>query len=86
MPFPFICIFSVILVHFSGYGIAAQGLAAVMKAYDGRGPKTMLTHSVLESLGLSSPDEVIGYLNFEFRSAFDILQINACNWQYLVMC
>lgn len=45
----------------SGYGIAAQGLAAVMKAYDGRGPETMLTHSVLESLGLSSPDEVIGW-------------------------
>ncbi|KAI5671208.1 hypothetical protein M9H77_11572 [Catharanthus roseus] len=45
----------------SGYGIAAQGLTAVMKAYDGRGPQTMLTSCILESLGLSSPDEIIGW-------------------------
>lgn len=44
----------------SGYGIAAQALTAVIKAHDGRGPHTMLTSSVLEMLGLSSPDELIG--------------------------
>ena len=46
----------------SGYGIAAQALTSVMKAYDGRGPSTMLTNSILQKLGLSSPEEIIGYL------------------------
>ncbi|KAL2494305.1 Actin-like ATPase superfamily protein [Forsythia ovata] len=45
----------------SGYGIAAQGLTAIMRAHDGRGPKTMLTNCVLKSLNLSSPDEIIGW-------------------------
>ncbi|KAL8508066.1 hypothetical protein ACS0TY_018571 [Phlomoides rotata] len=45
----------------SGYGIASQALTAVMKAHDGRGPETMLTNSILQSLGLSSPDEIIGW-------------------------
>lgn len=45
----------------SGYGIAAQALTAVVRAYDGRGPHTMLTCSILRSLGLSSPDELIGW-------------------------
>lgn len=45
----------------SGYGIAAQALTAVIKAHDGRGSHTMLTSSVLEMLGLSSPDELIGW-------------------------
>lgn len=45
----------------SGYGIASQALTAVMKAHDGRGPETMLTNSILQSLGLSSADEIIGW-------------------------
>ncbi|KAH9603292.1 hypothetical protein KSS87_021535 [Heliosperma pusillum] len=45
----------------SGYGIAAQALTAVLKAHDGRGPKTSLTHSILHTIGLSSPDELIGW-------------------------
>lgn len=45
----------------SGYGIAAQALTAVVRAHDGRGPQTMLTHSILKVLGLSSPDELIGW-------------------------
>ncbi|XP_028805257.1 N-acetyl-D-glucosamine kinase isoform X1 [Neltuma alba] len=45
----------------SGYGIAAQALTAVIKAYDGRGPSTMLTSSILQKLGLSSPEEIIGW-------------------------
>ncbi|KAK9696966.1 hypothetical protein RND81_08G006900 [Saponaria officinalis] len=45
----------------SGYGIAAQALTAVLKAHDGRGPETMLTDSILHTLGLSSPDELIGW-------------------------
>ncbi|KAF8410676.1 hypothetical protein HHK36_003208 [Tetracentron sinense] len=45
----------------SGYGIAAQALTAVVKAHDGRGPQTMLTCSILRTLGLPSPDELIGW-------------------------
>uniref|UniRef100_A0A1J3IYL1 N-acetyl-D-glucosamine kinase n=1 Tax=Noccaea caerulescens TaxID=107243 RepID=A0A1J3IYL1_NOCCA len=45
----------------SGYGIAAQALTAVIRAHDGRGPQTMLTSSILKALGLSSPDELIGW-------------------------
>ncbi|OVA05850.1 ATPase [Macleaya cordata] len=45
----------------SGYGIAAQALTAVVRAHDGRGPQTTLTYSILDNLGLSSPDELIGW-------------------------
>ncbi|XP_008229618.1 PREDICTED: N-acetyl-D-glucosamine kinase [Prunus mume] len=45
----------------SGYGIAAQALTAVIRAHDGRGPHTMLMSSMLGKLGLSSPDELIGW-------------------------
>ncbi|CAI9269340.1 unnamed protein product [Lactuca saligna] len=45
----------------SGYGIAAQALTSVIRAHDGRGPHTMLTNSILKSLSLSSPDELIGW-------------------------
>lgn len=44
----------------SGYGIAAQALTAVIRAHDGRGPETRLTNCILEYLGLSSPEELIG--------------------------
>ncbi|GJU50408.1 N-acetyl-D-glucosamine kinase-like protein, partial [Tanacetum coccineum] len=45
----------------SGYGIAAQALTAVVRAHDGRGPHTMLKDSILKSLSLPSPDELIGW-------------------------
>ncbi|KAL2464925.1 Actin-like ATPase superfamily protein [Abeliophyllum distichum] len=45
----------------SGYGIAAQALTAVIRAHDGRGPQTSLTHSILHKLNLFSPDELIGW-------------------------
>ncbi|MBA0814244.1 hypothetical protein Gohar_020084 [Gossypium harknessii] len=45
----------------SGYGIAALALTAVIRAHDGRGPHTMLTSTILQTLGLSSADELIGW-------------------------
>lgn len=45
----------------SGYGIAAKALTSVIRAHDGRGPQTALTNNILQSLGLSSPDELIGW-------------------------
>lgn len=50
-------------VSCSGYGIAAQALTAIVRAHDGRGPQTMLTFNILRELGLSSPDELIGYIS-----------------------
>ncbi|PPS13359.1 hypothetical protein GOBAR_AA07207 [Gossypium barbadense] len=43
----------------SGYGIAALALTAVIRAHDGRGPHTMLTSTILQTLGLCSADELI---------------------------
>ena len=51
------------MITCSGYGIAAQALTAIVRAYDGRGPQTTLTDSILKALSLSSPDELIGYLS-----------------------
>ncbi|XP_062153801.1 uncharacterized protein LOC133861985 [Alnus glutinosa] len=45
----------------SGYGIAAQALTAIVRSHDGRGPHTMLTSSILQTLDLSSADELIGW-------------------------
>ncbi|XP_041005080.1 N-acetyl-D-glucosamine kinase-like isoform X2 [Juglans microcarpa x Juglans regia] len=45
----------------SGYGIAAQALTAIVRAHDGRGPHTMLTSCILQTLDLVSPDELIGW-------------------------
>ncbi|OMO68086.1 ATPase, BadF/BadG/BcrA/BcrD type [Corchorus olitorius] len=45
----------------SGYGIAAQALTAVVRAHDGRGPHTMLKSAILQTLDLSSADELIGW-------------------------
>jgi len=42
-----------------GFFIARAGLAAVMRAYDGREEKTLLTARILTALGLSDPQEII---------------------------
>ena len=42
-----------------------MALTSVIRAYDGRGPQTMLTSRILHELELSSPDELIGYLFVE---------------------
>lgn len=52
----------ILILICSGYGISAQALTAVVKAHDGRGPSTMLTSSILQTLGLSSAEELIGYI------------------------
>lgn len=43
----------------SGYAIGVAALRAIMQAYDGRGPATLLTRLVLERRGLSSPPELV---------------------------
>ncbi|KAG0625866.1 hypothetical protein M758_2G085400 [Ceratodon purpureus] len=46
----------------SGYSIASQALAAVMRAEDGRGPKTSLTGAILKKLNLSTSEDLIGWV------------------------
>lgn len=46
----------------SGYAIGSAGLRAVMHAYDGRGPATRLTQSLLATLDLPDPDALIRWL------------------------
>jgi N-acetylglucosamine kinase-like BadF-type ATPase len=43
----------------SGYAIGQAALRAVMRAFDGRGPSTLLTELVLEHRGLSEPPELV---------------------------
>lgn len=45
----------------SAYAIAVEGLSAVMRAEDGRGPPTLLHKEILGHLGLSSAQELIGW-------------------------
>ncbi|KAH9572908.1 hypothetical protein CY35_02G176300 [Sphagnum magellanicum] len=46
----------------SGFAIASQALAAIMRADDGRGPATSLTPAILKTLGLSLPQDLIGWV------------------------
>lgn len=43
----------------SGYAIARQTLQAAARAWDGRGPQTMLTQRLLQELGLAQPGELV---------------------------
>src|SRR6266487_6347091 len=43
----------------SGYAIRIAALRAVMQAYDGRGPETLLSELVLERYGLHTPPELV---------------------------
>ncbi|GBD32835.1 N-acetylmuramic acid/N-acetylglucosamine kinase [bacterium HR33] len=45
----------------SAYSLARAGLAAVAKAEDGRGPKTLLTARMLEAAGKVSVEELIAW-------------------------
>jgi N-acetylglucosamine kinase-like BadF-type ATPase len=47
----------------SGYAIAREGLMAVVRELDGRGPATLLRTSVLSSEGVSSPAELLQKLH-----------------------
>jgi N-acetylmuramic acid 6-phosphate etherase len=44
----------------SGYAIGQAGLRAVMRAFDGRGPRTALTQVILAYWNLSTPTDLVG--------------------------
>ena len=43
----------------SGFYLGQQALMALVRAHDGRGPKTALTKPVMEALGLHDPNEIM---------------------------
>jgi len=43
----------------SGYEVSIKALRAVMRAYDGRGEKTMLSETVLDELGLDNEEGIV---------------------------
>ena len=56
----------------SGYAIARDGLAAIVRAEDGRGPKTILRDMVLGELGLSDMGGLLKYLYAPERTKGEI--------------
>jgi len=46
----------------SGYGVSVKALKAVMRAYDGRGEKTMLTGAILGELGLKNETGIVKWI------------------------
>lgn len=59
----------------SAYFIAREALRAVLWAFDGRGPATELTGSVLKALGIASPDEILIKVYGERASVRDIARL-----------
>ncbi len=45
----------------SGYSIGLQALRAVMRAYDGRGPATLLSKTILEEVGAANIAQLISW-------------------------
>ncbi|MDQ7843171.1 MAG: BadF/BadG/BcrA/BcrD ATPase family protein [Armatimonadota bacterium] len=44
----------------SGYDIGRSVLRAVLRAHDGRGPATIMTSKVFETLGVRLPEQIVG--------------------------
>lgn len=60
----------------SGYAIARDILAAVVRAQDGRGEETALTDMVFRYLKIESIEEMIGYLYSPGRNKREIAQLS----------
>jgi N-acetylglucosamine kinase-like BadF-type ATPase len=58
----------------SGYSVGQAALKAVMKAYDGRGKKTLLSKTILEELKLK---EVLDLPGWAYESSFSKAKISA---------
>ncbi len=53
----------------SGFAIGRSGLGAVLRAYDGRGPLTMLSELALQHFSVSSIEELVGKI---YREQADV--------------
>ncbi len=45
----------------SGYEVSVRALRAIMRAYDGRGQKTMLTGAILDELGIEDEEGIVNW-------------------------
>ena len=61
----------------SGYWLGREGLRAVVRASDGRGPQTSLTESLLAALALAAPADLIPWLYREAPAAARTTEIAA---------
>ncbi len=55
--------------------LGTRVLAAVMRAYDGRGPATALTAAALSATGCDEPEQLITWLRTEGRTAKDVASL-----------
>lgn len=58
----------------SGYAVGLKALKATMKAYDGRGEKTLLSRTILEELNLK---EVLGLVKWAYKELFSKAKVGA---------
>ncbi len=56
----------------SGYAIAREGLTAVVRAWDGRGPETLLTSLLCEAFGMCDPEDLSYFVYAASTHADDI--------------
>jgi len=65
----------------SAYSVAIKALRAIMRAFDGRGDKTILSDIVLKNLGLSSELELVNWVYKDKISKNDIAMVASfvCN-------
>ncbi len=59
----------------SGYAIGAAALRAILRAFDGRGPETALTSSVLAYWSLASPTDLVGQVYREGCGTAEIAEL-----------
>jgi N-acetylglucosamine kinase-like BadF-type ATPase len=56
----------------SGYSIARRGLTAIVRAFDGRGPRTMMTEVLCDHYGMCHPDDLPYFVYAPTTHADDI--------------
>ena len=59
----------------SAYDLGRKGLIAVLREYDGRGKKTILTRYILKKLELESPEDIIRKVYVEGMSVREIASL-----------
>ena len=59
----------------SAYDIGRRGLVAVLREYDGRGRKTVLTEYILDKLKIHSPDEIVKKVYIEGMGVREIASL-----------
>ena len=57
----------------SGHWIGMRGLQHVMAAYDGRSPQGYLYHQVLDATGVSTPSDLVGWVEVAKKREIAVL-------------